>query len=61
MYEEKYDKLKQTFKKDDLLEITKTASNFLGPQMIEKESYEIKIRNIIQEIGKMQMRKNNLL
>jgi hypothetical protein len=33
----------------------------MGPQMLEKESQEVKIRGIIYEIGRMQWTKNRLL
>lgn len=50
-----------TFESKDLNKISKKASNYLGPQMVEKETVEIKIRDIMTEIGWMQWNKNKLL
>lgn len=60
-HQQKYKLLCKTFKEEDLQEIAKKASSYLGPQILEKDSQEVKIRGVIYEIGRMQWIKNKLL
>eukprot|EP00347_Sterkiella_histriomuscorum_P002314 403368636 len=60
-YERQYSILCDRFKQSDLGELSKAASNVLGPQMHEKEREEAKLRNIMNQIGRLQWTKNKYL